>query len=115
MANKVAPIIHGARICTIFFVPGFRSLNKTTSSMSWRVVALLGAMRNGDVIPYDSDIDILIDINYFSIIKRLSVKRNFNSTDEKIRLVVQPEFTLNIPVDMRKRFDCQGEVCCFFS
>ena len=76
--------------------------------------SLLGAMRNGDVIPYDSDIDILIDINYFSIIKRLSVKRNFKSTDKKIHLVVQPEFTLHIPVEMRKRFDCQGKVCCFF-
>ena len=36
--------------------------------------SLLGAMRDGDVIPYDSDIDVLADHNYFSILKRLSVK-----------------------------------------
>ncbi|KAL9987159.1 hypothetical protein ACROYT_G001416 [Oculina patagonica] len=72
--------------------------------------SLLGAMRNGDVIPYDSDIDILIDINYWPIMKRLSVKRNFTSSDEKIsHLVLQPEFTLNIPVESRKRYDCQGK------
>ena len=72
--------------------------------------SLLGAMRDGDVIPYDSDIDILLDINYFSTLKRLSVRRNFRNSDEKIRLVVQPEFTFNIRVDERKRFDCKGKV-----
>ena len=72
--------------------------------------SLLGAMRNNDVIPYDSDIDILIDINYWPILKRLSVKRNFRSSDRKIHLVLQPEFTLNIPVESRKRYDCQGKV-----
>ena len=36
--------------------------------------SLLGAMRDGDVIPYDSDIDVLVNHNYFSILKRLSVK-----------------------------------------
>ena len=75
--------------------------------------SLLGAMRDGDVIPYDSDIDILVDINYFSTMKRLSVRRNFNSEDGKIRLVVQPEFSLNIRVDERKRFDCNGKVITF--
>ena len=75
--------------------------------------SLLGVMRDGDVIPYDSDIDILVDINYFSIMKRLSVRRNFNSADGKIRLVVQPEFSLNIRVDERKRFDCNGKVITF--
>lgn len=76
--------------------------------------SLLGAMRDGDVIPYDSDIDILVDQNYFSVFKRLSSKRHFSSSDEKIRLVVQPEFTLNIPVEARKRFTCQGEVRIYF-
>ena len=76
--------------------------------------SLLGAMRDGDIIPYDSDIDILVDQNYFSIFKRLSSKRGFSTSDEKIRLVVQPEFTLNIPVEVRKRFTCQGEVRILF-
>lgn len=72
--------------------------------------SLLGAMRNYDVIPYDSDIDILIDINYFPIMKRLSSERNINNAADKILLVLQPEFTLNIPVESRRRFDCQGKV-----
>ena len=76
--------------------------------------SLLGAMRDGDVIPYDSDIDILIDINYYPILKRLAEERRYiASSDGKIHLVLQPEFTLNIPVESRKRYDCQGKVLFF--
>ena len=75
--------------------------------------SLLGAMRDSDVIPYDSDVDILIDINYYPILKRLAVERRYiASSDSKIHLVLQPEFTLNIPVESRKRYDCQGKVLC---
>lgn len=77
--------------------------------------SLLGAMRDSDVIPYDSDVDILIDINYYPILKRLAVERRYiASSDARIHLVLQPEFTLNIPVETRKRYDCQGKVLYFF-
>ena len=72
--------------------------------------SLLGAMRDGDVIPYDSDIDVLVEHSYFSILERLSVKRDFNPSDGKIRLVVQPEFPLNISIDKRRMFNCEGKV-----
>lgn len=77
--------------------------------------SLLGAMRDSDVIPYDSDVDILVDINYYPILKRLAVERRYiASSDAKIHLVLQPEFTLNIPVESRKRYDCEGKVLSFF-
>ena len=72
--------------------------------------SLLGAMRDGDVIPYDSDVDVLVEHSYFSILERLSVKRDFNPSDGKIRLVVQPEFALNISIDKRRMFNCEGKV-----
>ncbi|PFX30660.1 uncharacterized protein LOC111323350 [Stylophora pistillata] len=72
--------------------------------------SLLGAMRNNDIIPYDSDIDVLIDINYFTTMRRLAERRRFLRSDGKIHLVLQPEFTMNIPVEKRKRYDCQGKV-----
>ena len=76
--------------------------------------SLLGAMRDSDVIPYDSDVDILVDINYYPVLKRLAVERRYiASSDGKIHLVLQPEFTLNIPVESRKRYDCQGKVTFF--
>ena len=72
--------------------------------------SLLGAMRNADVIPYDSDIDVLVDINWFSTLRQLSVQRNFDASDGKIRLLIQPQFHLDILPDSRKRFDCRGQV-----
>lgn len=76
--------------------------------------SLLGAMRDSDVIPYDSDVDILVDINYYPILKSLAVERRYiGNSDAKIHLVLQPEFTLNILVESRKRYDCQGKVLVF--
>ena len=72
--------------------------------------SLLGAMRDGDIIPYDSDVDVLVDHNYFLILERLSVKRDFNPSDGKIRLVVQPEFASNISIKKRRMFNCEGKV-----
>ena len=76
--------------------------------------SLLGAMRDSDVIPYDSDVDVLVDINYYPILKSLAVERRYiANSDAKIHLVLQPEFTLNILVESRKRYDCQGKVLSF--
>ena len=72
--------------------------------------SLLGATRNGDIIPYDTDIDVLVNVNHFSIIEGLSERRNFDSFDGKIHLVVQREFMLNISMENKKRFNCQGKV-----
>ena len=72
--------------------------------------SLLGAMRNGDIIPYDTDIDILLNVNYFPIMDGLSERRNFDSFDGKSHLVVQRDFMLNISVDDRKRLNCKGKV-----
>lgn len=76
--------------------------------------SLLGAMRNGDVIPYDSDIDVLVDVNWFSTLRQLSVQRNFDASDGKIRLLIQPQFSLDILPDSRERFDCRGQVILIY-
>ena len=71
--------------------------------------SLLGAVRNGDVIPYDSDLDVLVDKRFYPVLEKLSVKRNFSSGDGIIRLVVQPEFW-KFDSETRKRFTCEGKV-----
>ena len=114
MANKVAPINPWREDLYDLLRTWVEISKQNNIEYVLACSSLLGAMRNGDIIPY-GDIDILIDINYFSIMERLSVKKNFNSTDEKIRLVIQPEVTLNISMEIRKRFDCQGRVCFFFT
>jgi hypothetical protein len=72
--------------------------------------SLLGALRTGDVIPYDSDIDLLMDVKYFPKMKEISDSRGFDIGDGKIRLVVQPEFDHNVSSNARKRYTCQGKV-----
>ena len=71
--------------------------------------SLLGAVRNGDIIPYDGDLDVLVDKRFYPVLEKLSVKRNFSSGDGIIRLVVQPEFW-KFDSETRKRFTCEGKV-----
>ncbi|KXJ22508.1 uncharacterized protein LOC110252464 [Exaiptasia diaphana] len=71
---------------------------------------LLGALRTADVIPYDSDMDILVNIKYYQQLKKLSAERNFDPQDGKIRLVMQPQFELNVSTQSRKRYTCSGKL-----
>ena len=75
---------------------------------------LLGAIRGNDIIPWDIDMDLLVDIRYYQILKTLSVKRGFNMTDKKIRLVLQPDFMKKVDVNERRRYNCEGEVSMVF-
>ena len=70
--------------------------------------SLLGAYRNGDVIPYDSDIDIMIDSKYNTVLEEIAVERNFDTGDTKMGLIIQTDF--REPFAHRRRFDCRGQV-----
>ena len=73
--------------------------------------SLLGALRNGDLIPWDSDIDVLLDVKYGRKMKSLAPPRNFDDSDGKIRLVVQSDsLKEETPPTIRKRYTCYGEV-----
>ena len=58
--------------------------------------------------------DLLVDIRYYQILKTLSVKREFGKTDNKIRLVLQPDFMKKVDVDKRRRYSCEGKVSVFY-
>lgn len=67
---------------------------------------LLGAWRNGDVIPYDTDIDVLIDNRHAVKLEKIQNKRNFSPYDGKLRIILQKDWRL--PYDDRRRFACDG-------
>eukprot|EP00112_Aurelia_sp_Birch-Aquarium-sp1_P006854 Seg1749.5 transcript_id=Seg1749.5/GoldUCD/mRNA.D3Y31 product="hypothetical protein" protein_id=Seg1749.5/GoldUCD/D3Y31 len=74
---------------------------------------LLGAYRNGDLIPYDSDIDILVKQSDFLKIKKNSTMKPFSPDGKDIHVYVNKDF--HKPLEKRRRFKCSGEVCicCF--
>ena len=69
---------------------------------------LLGSWRNSDVIPYDSDLDILVDRADNMKLEATKNKRNFSENDNEIHLVLQEDWRLSYT--KRSRISCTGEV-----
>ena len=75
--------------------------------------SLIGAFRNADFIPWDHDMDIMVDKNYYDIIKCLGNKRNFtvDTKDPNFHLVVQKDFKPYYGHrSKRRRINCLGQV-----
>ena len=70
--------------------------------------SLLGAIRNGDMIPYDYDMDVLVDIKYFPLLESISEKRNFKPDGQTTHFVVQPGFNHSQPLNNLRFFTCDG-------
>ena len=78
--------------------------------------SLLGQYRNGDVIPWDIDVDIMLQDSLIYQLEKITTPRNFTQgADNAFHFVVQPEYTT--PSQMR-RWNCNGQVsskppsCC---
>ncbi len=72
--------------------------------------SLLGQYRNGDIIPWDEDVDVLVDINKFKALEAFGGKRNFEQGyDDKFHFVVQNDFERR-KEDDRRRLSCSGKV-----
>ena len=61
---------------------------------------LLGAWRNGDLIPTDSDIDLVINIGDTPKLEKFGTRDGY-------RLYVQRDW--KVPQDQRRRFNCKGD------
>ena len=70
--------------------------------------SLLGAMRNADMIPYDSDLDILVDVKYYPILERISERRNFKPNRNTTHFVIQPGYKHSRPLNDLRFFTCDG-------
>ena len=72
--------------------------------------SLLGQYRNEDMISWDTDIDVYVDMKYYHRLKRLGHPRNFRgNSDDEYRLIVQPDFDVRGEREPR-RWNCVGEV-----
>jgi len=68
---------------------------------------LLGSWRNGDIIPYDSDLDVMIDSRDNKKLDKLKDIRNFTESDNKFHLILQEDWKLEYK--KRRRFKCNGK------
>lgn len=69
---------------------------------------LLGSYRNADFIPYDSDLDILINRSDFPKISKYDTRKPFRGFEKDIFVFVQRDFYL--PYEKRRRFSCRRKV-----
>lgn len=72
--------------------------------------SLLGQYRNHDIIPWDNDVDVLVDVNDFKTLKLLAEERSFRQGwDDEFHMVIQPDFELR-EERHRRRWSCTGKV-----
>ena len=67
---------------------------------------LLGAWRDGEMIPYDSDLDIMMNHEEVPKLHQI-IDKSFTQNDNKVHLTIQPEYLK--PIDKRNRYLCTGE------
>ena len=72
--------------------------------------SLIGAVRNGDFIPWDHDMDIMIDKDYYNVIASLEN----NDRDLNVNVVVHKDFREHYEdehyEDNRRKKNCLGQV-----
>ena len=75
--------------------------------------SLIGAIRDSNFIPYDLDVDIMVDDVAYELLANISSKRNFicsDPSDRNIYLVVQPYWRIDRTNLNKKRVNCMGKV-----
>ena len=69
--------------------------------------SLIGLVRNGNIIPYDRDIDVCMSDKEYLKLQQLETPKPFNYRDGRIYLVTQRDF-FSKDVGERIRVDCKG-------
>jgi len=81
--------------------------------------SLIGAARNADIVPWDGDMDIMVDGRFREVIASIADERGFDRYDGDLHLVFQTDFRKSVPEEKkaykgyysghRVRFNCWGE------
>ena len=77
---------------------------------------MIGALRNANFIPYDGDMDIMVDESFYEVIAGIDNQRNFTTSadDVNIHLVVQNFFREQYTHMNKPRQNCLGKVNTYF-
>lgn len=71
--------------------------------------SLIGSVRDGDLIPYDRDVDVCVTLENYQKLRVLRSGKPFTYQSSQVNLAIQEDF-LNNNVSSRIRFDCWGRV-----
>jgi hypothetical protein len=71
--------------------------------------SLLGSMRDGDLIPYDRDIDVCVTLKNYHKVRALRSQKPFRFGSGLVYLAVQEDF-FNNHVSNRTMVDCKGRI-----
>jgi hypothetical protein len=71
--------------------------------------SLIGLLRNGDLIPYDRDIDVCVTLENYHKVRAIRSQKPFDYQSSKIYLAVQEDF-FNNNVSNRVRVDCRERI-----
>ena len=71
--------------------------------------SLIGSLRDGDLIPYDRDIDVCVILENYQKVRAIRSQKPFRSRSNKIHLAVQEDF-FNSNVSNKIRVNCQGRI-----
>lgn len=75
--------------------------------------SLLGAWRDGNIIPYDTDIDVYIDIRDMEKLEAFVLKDNKTFTDKNLQLHLTIQKDWRLPKRNRRFISCDGTVYSF--
>ncbi|XP_028398285.1 uncharacterized protein LOC114521910 [Dendronephthya gigantea] len=74
--------------------------------------SLIGSLRDGDLIPYDRDLDVCVTLKNYQKVRLIRSGKPFHPHSRFIYLAIQEDFWNN-DVNNRTRVDCKGLIVSF--
>ena len=71
--------------------------------------SLIGSLRDGDLIPYDRDIDVCVTLENYQKVRAIRSQKPFHHRSSLVYLAVQEDF-FNNNVSNRIRVNCKGRI-----
>ena len=107
--NGTCPVCHSKSRLRELLVRWDEMCRKHNITYMLTYGSLLGSLRNSDVIPWDTDLDVYIESRDNIKLSKLQDSRSFNTRSESFHLVLDVDWDV-LPVAKRRSFTCDGRL-----